>query len=332
MPSLGGLRILQQILGAVSFLVGSVVVIETLNAGIFDYYFPDVKRLEAPQIFRQLFVVILSLCVLFVFLVAVLRVNLTPLLTTSAVISIVIGLALQDTLGNLFSGLAMQLSRPYSLGDWVKFGETVGCVEKIDWRSVSIRTFAGDRVILPHSTLAKTEVHNFTSPDRLYARQVKVHVHYRHQPSMVKRVLLEVAQSAKGVLQDPPPVVWLTSFDDFAKTYTLKFWVADFCQYLNIESAVMERIWYRFSREGIEIPFPIFRLYIEKRVQDVDSRLEKFALLRGIDFLKGLSEESIAYLAERLKIQLYTPGEIIFRQGEPGETFYIIRRGRAELK
>lgn len=308
-----------------------LIVLDGIVAAIYDYYFPVIRRTVIPHLFRDLTSVLFYVIVVVVVVGVVMRKDLSSLILGSTVVSIIIGLALQETLGNFFAGLMLSLSRPYHLGDDLEVDTVTGRVEKIDWRSTVLRTQTGDYVILPNSAVAKANLHNFSAPTRNHARFVTVGCHYRHPPNVVKRAILEAAYSVHEVLSEPRPEVWLTDFADSSINYKLRFWISNFPQRYAIESKVREAIWYRFSRDNIEIPFPIRNLIQVPPESHQDLSTEVRALLDKVDFLRAFDEEQLNILTHRIRYQLFARGEKICQQGEPGDSFYIIKSGRLRV-
>jgi small-conductance mechanosensitive channel/CRP-like cAMP-binding protein len=312
-------------------LVG-IFIIESFIGLVFDFVLPDQRGLEVPTIYRDLVRVILYIAGVLLLLKKH-EVPIEGLLTGSAIISIVIGLALQESLGNFFSGIFLHGTRPFNRGDWVKFGASEGMVEKVDWRATAIRTNYGDHVIYPNSVLAKLEIVNYSAPTKVTARRCTVGVHYRHPPAKVRRVLIDCALKTAKVLTTPAPVARIISYDASSVNYEIKFWIDDFADYPNIVANVYERIWYHFRREDIEIPYPIQQTFIvRERQQPIEQETQNMKLLRRVDFLSEFPEEDMRYLASRVKILTYTAGEPIIRQGDPGTSFYIIKEGHVQIQ
>lgn len=311
------------------FAVTVLFVVEACSAFIFDYVFAVRRTTEVPQILRSLSrgVVYGSLVLIFLPHLFGLR-DIAGLLTSSAIVSIILGLALQETLGNLFAGIGMQMSRPYKSGDWVKIGVYEGVVERADWRAVAIRTLNGDQVSFPHSFLAKLEIQNYSLPTTLHAREVQVSAHYRHPPYLVESILLRCTQETASVCAHPAPLVRLTAYQDSAVQYTVKFWIDDFARHHDIASDLLKRVWYHFKREDIQIPYPIRDVYHHKGDVVIDAVASVLPMLRRIEFLKVLTDEQLHELARRLHTKIFARGETITRQGEQGETFYIIKSGK----
>ena len=190
----------------------------------------------------------------------------TALVATSAVTSLVLGLALQPILGNFFAGIVISLERPFRINDWILFNDTEGRVVDITWRTTHLRTRDNDNLVIPNSEIANQSILNFYYPHPLHMERVYVGVHYRTPPYRVKQALMDVAARIDTVLEKPSPAVYLIDFGDSAITYELRIWIEDFSHKPRIVSHVKSEIWEEFRRRGITIPFPIRTLEMEPRV------------------------------------------------------------------
>ena len=179
------------------------------------------------------------------------------LLTTSAVSAVVLGFALQDTLGNAFAGLAIQSEKPFHVGHWVRVGEFEGRVEEVTWRATKLRTKAGNFVILPNNLVSKEAITNFSEPDAPTRLEVSVGAAYQVAPNDVKAAILEALRNTSQVLATPPPYVELIAFDGSAITYKAKFWIDDYRRDDEARDEARTAIFYAFRRRNIEIPWPI---------------------------------------------------------------------------
>jgi small-conductance mechanosensitive channel/CRP-like cAMP-binding protein len=259
------------------------------------------------------------------------------LLTTSALLTAVIGLSLQDTLGNVFAGLAIQMQRPFEVGDWIQFDadpENVGRVVEINWRATKVQTREQVEVIVPNGTLAKAPIKNFTKPTPAVRRSAFVQAPYEIAPGVVHDVIRSGLEQVEGVLPEPPPSIVTRSFGDHGIEYWVRYFIDDYAERDVIGGRVRDRIWYALSRAGIAIPFPIRTVHLheaerseEKNRQARFERREK--ILRYVDFLAALPAESLRLLVDRSHVRRFAQGELIIRQGDPGEELYIIDRGEA---
>lgn len=292
-----------------------------------------------PRIFRD----IVQVLVLSGVALATLRVaGVEPgsLLTTSALLTAVVGLSLQDTLGNLFAGLSIQAQRPFEVGDWIQIDPDprfLGRVIEINWRATTVVTSEHVEVIIPNGALAKSPIRNFTKPTPMSRRSIAVQASYDASPKRVEQALLSAANGASGVKADPPPFVLMTRFDDSGITYQLFFFIEDFTTGDRIDSAVRQRVWSSFRRSGITIPFPIRDVYSHNVSADVRGRASaeeqsrKLQAIKGVDFLAELPQDALDRLATLSESCQYLVGEEIIHQGEAGHQLFIIQSGEVSV-
>ncbi len=258
------------------------------------------------------------------------------ILTTGAVVTAVIGFSLQDTLGNLVAGLAIQVQRPFAVGDWVSFdGEKkhIGRVVEINWRATKVITSDDVEVTVPNGLLAKVPIVNYTKPMRGSRRSVYVSVAYEVPPHRVQAVILDAIVDAPGVLADPPPNVVTNAFADSGIEYWIRFWTDQFDRRDGVDGAVRDRIYYALHRAGFAIPFPQRTVHVhqvsdESRARDDEGRIAKRErALAGIDILKVLDAGILRQLAALATARLFSPGETIVRQDDDDDELYVIERG-----
>lgn len=294
-------------------------------------------RVPPPGILRDIISAVFALVVLFVLLQGRLGVDITALVATSAALSLVLGLALQETLSNLFAGLALMIERPFEPGDWVRFGDSVGRVKEVSWRAVKIQTLRQESyLIIPNSVAARTQIVNMSQPTPLHGHSVEVGVVYGEPPSRVRRVLVDAALEVEQVMREPRPFAVVLRFDNFAVAYRVSYWIQDFANADLIEGEVRSRIWYAFRRQGIKIPFPTTEVYSRDlsaaeaaaRRQEIERVI---SLLRRVDFLEALNAAAVERLAEGVRVAPYPAGVVVVRQGEAGDSLYVIASGRVEV-
>jgi small-conductance mechanosensitive channel/CRP-like cAMP-binding protein len=255
------------------------------------------------------------------------------LVTTSAVSAVVLGFALQDTLGNAFAGLAIQSEKPFNVGHWVTVGEHEGRVAEVTWRATKLRTKSGNFVIVPNNVVAKEAVVNYSepaAPTRLY---VDVGASYLVPPNAVKAAIAEAVRNCPLVLTAPAPDVVLLAFDASAITYRARFWVQDYEADERARDQVRTAIYYSFQRHQIEIPWPISVEYkgeLPQADRD-DRRREVAASLSNTDLFSPLPEEVRNAIASACVVAEYGNGEGIVRQGEPGQSMFIVARGEVSV-
>lgn len=256
-------------------------------------------------------------------------------LTTSAVGAVVAGLALQDTLGNLVSGLAIQVEKPFHVGHWISSGGWEGEVTEITWRATKIRTRHGNQVIVPNGELAKAAIVNYSEPASPTRIEIEVGTSYDDAPNKVKRVMLEVLARDPLVLKQPAPVVHVISFDASSILHRARFWITHFPMDEEITDRVRTAIYYAFKRENVSIPFPI---QVEYSGGDVappgpapGTREAIEELLGGTDLFGLLTPEDRKELAAEAPLRAFGAGEAIVRQGEPGHSAFVVFDGAVRV-
>jgi small-conductance mechanosensitive channel/CRP-like cAMP-binding protein len=246
---------------------------------------------------------------------------------TTAVGAVVIGFALQDTLGNLFAGLAIQVEKPFRVGHWVTIGGKDGLVSEITWRATKIRTKAGNFVVVPNSVLSRDTITNYSEPTRETRLEVEVGAGYDVPPNDVKSVIVQALGGEPLIMAEHPPEVLLVNFADSWMTYRVRVWTTDFAADERIRDHVRTRIYYAFHRHGIAFPYPV-QLRMESKPQIAEERDEASAL-DGVEILAALTEGQRGQLAAMSRRLLYGAGEVIAREGEAGTSMFVLRRGEA---
>ncbi|MCC6766753.1 MAG: mechanosensitive ion channel family protein [Deltaproteobacteria bacterium] len=293
-----------------------------------------VRRRQAhfSTIFRDL----ATLLVYTVVVLAVLHsvdVDVSGLLTTSAIVTAVIGLALQETLGNVFSGLSLQMQKPFDLGEWIGFDGNVGRVQGIGWRSTSIVTRNLEVLDVPNAFLARAVVRTFRG--EAIGDELFVGVSYASPPSDVKDVIVEVLREVPDVVATPPPTAEVVDYGDFAIKYRIRFWMRDYARLPVVRDAIMSKLWYAFQRHDMEIPFPTGNVYLReapaRRSQDERVQAQGLAALRQVDFLAELDDAELGMLRPDVREAVFGRDEIICREGDPGDAFFVLQRGVVEV-
>jgi small-conductance mechanosensitive channel/CRP-like cAMP-binding protein len=294
----------------------------------------------SPRIFRDLTQAVVYIIVLMMTLRAV-GVEPGSLLTTSALLTAVIGLSLQDTLGNLVSGLALQLQRPFQVGDWIQFEadlRSIGQVTEVNWRATTVMTSDLVELIVPNATLAKSSIRNYSRPSKVSRRSVTVQGPYEVPPHRVHEAIVKVLEETPGILKTPPPWVQTSSFADSGIEYTVWYFMDDFASRVFQDGLVRDRVWYAMSRAGIGIPYPI-RMVHAHQVSEATQRREherelerRDRILGSVDFLDVLPKDAHRALADQAEVRLFGPGEVIVRQGETANEMFIIDRGEVAVE
>jgi small-conductance mechanosensitive channel len=251
------------------------------------------------------------------------------LFATSAVGAVVVGFALQDTLGNFFAGLALQIDRPFKPGHWIEVGAFQGRVTEITWRATKIQTKTGNLVIVPNNIVGKEAITNYSepiSPTRLF---VEVGTGYEVPPNRVRDAILTALARCPRVLQTPEPDVVLTDFGASALVFRARFWVQDFEGDERAQDEVRTAIYYEFHRLQIEIPWPIQIEYQREEAPKDPAKAQRLYQERiaAAPIFAALEPEAHAALAAASRERLYGRGEVVVREGDPGDSMFLVTDG-----
>jgi small-conductance mechanosensitive channel/CRP-like cAMP-binding protein len=256
--------------------------------------------------------------------------DLGGLLTAVGVSSIVLGLALQNTLDNVMAGIAVLFEHPFEVGDWITVGAITGEVMEMNWRSVRVRTRSRDLVVVPNSVIGRETLINLSRPTRAHAETHVLGFSYDDPPNKVKRVLLQVVQSTSGVLAEPPPVIRTQNYAAYAIEYQVRFFIDDYVRQREINDEFMTRVWYAVKRAGLNIPFPTQTSYEYHRESPPPASEQRPAdLLARIPVFVPLDPPELDSLSRECHRLDFGRGERIVRQGDSGETMYVVLEGTA---
>ncbi|MEY4352132.1 MAG: hypothetical protein RLZZ609_373 [Cyanobacteriota bacterium] len=284
-----------------------------------------------PKLFRDLARVFLILLGAAIILSATWGIDLGGLVAALGVGSVVIGLALQDTLGSLAAGITLLFEKPFEKGDWLKVGDSEGKVTDINWRAVRIETIDNVQIIIPQMIIGKQTITNYSQPNKAHKEEIFLRYSYRHPPNLVKRVLRATALSTPGVLEQPDVKVATVKYEDTGISYRITFFVESYQERLRVRDDFQTRIWYANQRFKLRIPLPM-REILQADADDRDTnpgeRLSQG--LQAIPVLSNVEQESLSNLTEEASLNAFAAGEQVFAEGDQVRALYFILAGRAE--
>ena len=251
------------------------------------------------------------------------------ILATTAVGAVVLGFALQDTLGNLFAGLAIQIEKPFRVGHWVAIAGTEGAVTEVTWRATKIRTKAGNFLIVPNSVVAKETVTNFSEPTQDTLLEVEVGASYDAAPNHVKAVIRDALFDEPLIAHDRQPEVLIADFAASAITYRVRVWTTDFGTDIYVRDRMRTLIYYALRRHGIDIPYPIQVQLSDLPARHLTRRGRDDAALSTSSASSRRSARSARPSARRHARAGVRAGEVIVREGAHGSSMFLVMRGEA---
>ena len=288
-------------------------------------------RANVPKIFLDLSRTFLVLVGTAVVLSTVWDADLAGLLTALGVGSLVIGLALQDSLGNIFSGITLLFEKPIAIGDWVEIGDIQGQVREITWRSVHIYTLQKHLVIVPNSELAKGSFKNYSGVEPLHGVEIEIKFSVDDPPNKVIEVHKKIALETKGVLKEPPPKVFLTSLDDWFIMYKTVLFVENYVQGIESKHEFQLRMWYASQRYDLTMPYPISIEYHSPPLTAKYSKQKALEVLRKAPGWNLLENSVLEKTYQASRIESFAKGELIIQENQPLKGLFVILEGQAEM-
>ena len=316
------------------------------GVAFFDLFLPAVK-VELAAIISDLVMGALYIAALLV----VLRssgLELTGIVTTSAVVTGILALSLQATLSNVIGGVALQVDGSIAVGDWVQLENgNKGVVTRIGWRHTVIETNNWDSMIVPNTALLGSAftILGKRRGKRLNHRMwVYFNVDFRYSPSEVISVANAALRSApiEGMLDDPLPNCVCMNFAqdgrDSMAYYAARYWITSMTIDDPTNSRVRARLFAALKRADIPLAVPAAHIWMEEDSQErrdrkkLRKRKGRLEALRALTFLTPLEESELEHLADGLSYVPFAAGEIVTRQGRRANFLYIVVEGTVEVR
>lgn len=258
-------------------------------------------------------------------------VDLGGLLTALGVGSIVIGLALQDTLGSVFSGIAMLSTRQFKVGDTVQIGADEGVLTNMNWRTVTLRNWMGDEIILPNSSVSRGKLIVLGAGTGKRAFLVDLKLAYDHAPQEVMTLMEEVAKATPGVARTPAPNASLAAFEDYAVRYNIFMIAEDLNMAVLVGQQFQINLWYAAQRKGLVFPAQFRREFQVPGDAREQRRPSADALADALHESAALPVAKLALLplVQNARREIYRAGEVLMAQGAASKQAYVVLQGSA---
>ena len=324
------------VLRLVSFAILAYLMVRALNALVFGLV-RFRRGFDAPTLVRNIFSIIAFTALFFlIFTLIFPDANLGAVFTTSAIFGVILGLALQDTLGNFFAGISLQADRPFQVGDVITVGAErhTGVVEEITWRAVKIRTFQNHIVLISNSTAAREPI-EVCPRENLNARIVFFNTIFTDSPAKTIHVVREAVREADNVSAKVTPIVRVRDIGESAMEYEVKYWLIDYAKYNDTDALVRQRIWYAFRRAGLTFAYPTRTLLVERPSRKGTGESDGGAIverLGAVDIFAPLSAEETTMLAQAATSHVFAPGEAVIRAGDPGSSMFVVHNGKVSVQ
>ena len=295
-------------------------------------------RRKIPRILNE-FVVALALIGYAIYRLNAVGVNLASLITTSAVLTGALAFSAQETLGNLWGGIAIQLEKTCRIGDWVRIDSVTGQVVSIRWRYMAIATITNETIVIPNSTVMKnriTVVARRGEERTTWRRHVPFEVEFDYPPArVIAQVEKELAHAnIPHVAAQPQPAVACVSFKDSGIEYEVAYDLTEAGEYWITDSRIRAHVYAALMRQGFVISFPrrIVEVRHDQRPDTVKREIgHRNAVLAAMDLFASLTDAERTALSHELTTSPYVAGERIFEAGEQADSLYLLAQGRVEI-
>jgi small-conductance mechanosensitive channel/CRP-like cAMP-binding protein len=301
--------------------------VAVLNLLLWRWLFPGSHQPGGRKLVADLVSGLVYIAAFFAILAFAFDQDISGVLATSGVVAIVLGLALQTSLGEIVSGLFMSVEAPYRAGDWVTIDDKIeGRVLETNWRATRIQTHTGDILIVPNSTVARAQIVNHYFPSRQHATSIEVTIDARSAPDRVLSVLTAAVLATPGIHRAAAPRVIVREFGQTAIIYRVTFVVEDFADAPAIRSDVALRIWHHLAWAGIQLEGPP-RPAAGSAETEAERRAALERALGRISLFSPLTAEERADLAGRFRFQKVKLGDTIVQEGAQGDSLFLVSEG-----
>ncbi len=292
-----------------------------------------VWQFRVPNLLFQSIRIFLVVCIGGYILSHVWKVDLNKLAEALGIGSLVIALALQDTLSNLVSGFLLLIESPFKVGDWLRIDDLEAQVIEMNWRAVRLKTRDRDVVIIPNGVLGQDTIYNYTLLDPIHVERISLKFSFAEPPNRVIQMVQNAALSTEGILRSPEPEILTRSYDESAIEYEMKLFIKDFTTVEHIRHEFLTRVYYAAKRNNLSMPYPIsieageeflerFRGYGTEEIQQ---------FLGSLPYFTYLNRETVERLAQRSTFKFYGTGERIIQAETLVPGFYIIKEGSVTM-
>jgi len=290
---------------------------------------------HVPSFLRELLLLAVYLFFAATALRMIFNVNMASILTTTTLLTAAFAFAMQNTLSNVIMGFYIQADRNYKRRTWVlvKDKDVSGEIVNVGFRYTTLRTLEDQQVHLPNSYFTQNIVLMIGNCEEGPACiNLKVQLDYAFPPERAKAVLLQALKDDPDILSDPAPSVRVDAFMENGIQHNLRFYIEEYGSILKVRDAILKRVWYAVTREGQTIPYPHREiLHKESVIPFRMGATDIHASLRRIEILNSLSAEDLEMLARRVTLRVFGDRETVVRQGEAGDSLYIVLCGTLEV-
>ncbi|MGO9674770.1 MAG: mechanosensitive ion channel family protein [Methylocella sp.] len=296
------------------------------------------RRPNESRLFQQLIAGLIYLGVALAIISEEFNVPIGALFATSGAVAIIAGLALQSTLADVFSGIAISLGRSYRIGDWIIIdGGVEGRIMETNWQAVHLLTASHDVAIIPNSVLAKAKLVNVTAPEELQVATTLIRLEPSMSPGSFVDMSLQALASCNCILHEPPPTVAVKSLSASAIELALSYRIPNRSVGDDARNEVFDRVYRHAAAAGLKFAQTpgVAGLFAPSRdgadAAVVKAQSEPERMLEKLSLFSSLAEEHKTALAGAMRRKAFGPGELVISRGEVAQTLAIVQSGALAL-
>ena len=285
------------------------------------------RRPREGKLLQDLMAGLIYLAAIFAIIAYVFDLPIQGLLATSGAAAIILGLALQSTLSDVFSGIVLSLSRPYRPGDWISIeGGTDGRVMEMNWRATHVLTARRDLAIIPNSTIAKSKITNLSSPSGLHGTTISVQIAATTPPASAADILDHAILNCRLIVATPAPSVTIKAINASFTEFDITFFVEDLASSGRAQNQLFDLIFRHLAVAGIDLPADrnqIGEMFGETRRPANETE----RLMELVAIFASLTRDQRKTIAAKLKPRSYDEGDILVTPGNVLNSLFIVGNG-----
>ena len=290
-------------------------------------------RPREGKLLQDLLAGLIYLVAVFAIIAYVFDLPIQGLLATSGAVAIILGLALQSTLGDVFSGVVLSFSRPYRPGDWISLeGGTDGRVIELNWRATHVLTGRRDLAIVPNSTIAKSKIVNVSSPSGIHGVTITVQLDPKTPPATGAEILDHAILNCRLIVATPAPSVTIKSINASFTEFEITFFVEELASATRAQNQLFDLIFRHLAVAGIDLAMP--QNQPEAVIGDQTSpklTTGPGRLLELVDIFASLTSDERKAIAGKLNAKSYDQGETLVEAGTVLHSLFIVGTGVLSL-
>lgn len=331
------LPIMRKVLSSALWLAGAWLFIGLTNIVFWDRIVAPRLGGRVPRLLKDVFAALILVIAITTVLSVVFGLDVTGLWATSGVVGLVLGLALQSMISDVFSGIALNVDRPFRIGDWVQLyhrkGEFTGEIVETSWRSTRLRRVDGTMVSLPNGQIAIYPIVNLTHPRQDSRFKLTFHLDFGVPSDRALRILHAGVKSAEGVLTSPAPKVRINGASKSGVEYEIRYWLNPAkVSPSKGRHRVMQSVLRHLHKAGLTLAYEkqdIFHAPMPQR--QLDTRDDREAIIGRVELFADLEPEELRQLASSVLLSRVPHGGEVVKSGEQGDSMYIVVEGLLEV-